>query len=376
MNVLFISAWYPNRNDAMSGLFVRKHASAAALFCNVQVLHVQFDANITKSEIVENRFDNIIETYVYLPLIENRYLKIVKLYLGYFAGFKHIKSKGFKPDIVNANILTRTVFFAFLLKILYGIPYIIIEHWSRFLSPDHAFNNTAHKSITKLVVKNAKAVLTVSKVLENGMKKSGLLHENYIRINNVVDDFFFENNEITANKTKNLLHISCFDENAKNTSGIIRTVIRLAEKRNDFRLIIAGDGKDFKEVYNYANSINSDKNLIQFTGEKSPHEISLLFNESCCLVQFSNFETAGVTIAEALASGKPVISSKVGIAPEYINDACGLLIEPGNEKELGDAINFMLDNYKNYHENMIRKFAVNFFSFKTVGKELFKIYGE
>jgi len=28
--VLFLSAWYPNRYDAMAGLFVRKHAEAVS----------------------------------------------------------------------------------------------------------------------------------------------------------------------------------------------------------------------------------------------------------------------------------------------------------------------------------------------------------
>lgn len=31
MKILFLAAWYPNRTDDMEGLFVRKHAQAAAL---------------------------------------------------------------------------------------------------------------------------------------------------------------------------------------------------------------------------------------------------------------------------------------------------------------------------------------------------------
>ncbi len=37
MTVLFFSQWYPNRYDAMPGLFVRKHAQAVARFCDVDI---------------------------------------------------------------------------------------------------------------------------------------------------------------------------------------------------------------------------------------------------------------------------------------------------------------------------------------------------
>lgn len=34
MKVLFLTAWYPHRYDAMAGLFVRKHAEA--VFCTYE----------------------------------------------------------------------------------------------------------------------------------------------------------------------------------------------------------------------------------------------------------------------------------------------------------------------------------------------------
>jgi hypothetical protein len=46
IKLLFLSRWYPHRNDPMLGLFVQRHAEAVARTCDVTVLYVQDDANI------------------------------------------------------------------------------------------------------------------------------------------------------------------------------------------------------------------------------------------------------------------------------------------------------------------------------------------
>jgi len=38
--VLFLASWYPNRNHASYGLFIKKHAEAVANFTSVYVLSV------------------------------------------------------------------------------------------------------------------------------------------------------------------------------------------------------------------------------------------------------------------------------------------------------------------------------------------------
>ena len=67
MKVLFLSAWYPHRYDAMSGLFVRKHAAVVSRYAEVCVLYLHADENIKRFEIVEQNFENVKEIYVYYP---------------------------------------------------------------------------------------------------------------------------------------------------------------------------------------------------------------------------------------------------------------------------------------------------------------------
>src|SRR6266404_2252304 len=43
IKVLFITKWFMNRFDPQAGVFIRKHASAAALYCDVALLCVLSD---------------------------------------------------------------------------------------------------------------------------------------------------------------------------------------------------------------------------------------------------------------------------------------------------------------------------------------------
>ena len=67
MNVLFMSAWYPNRQDSMAGLFVQKHAEAVSLYADVKVLYVHADKEIKDFQIIKQAHNSITEYLVYYP---------------------------------------------------------------------------------------------------------------------------------------------------------------------------------------------------------------------------------------------------------------------------------------------------------------------
>jgi hypothetical protein len=126
MKVLFISAWYPNRHDAMAGLFVRKHAEALQLYDDVRVVYVHPNTDSKTFEIVEQRFGNLQEIIVYYPVYPQSFfyksLKFINYLRSYWKGHNVLKKNNFIPDIVHANILTRTGVIAYLDKKCKGTP--------------------------------------------------------------------------------------------------------------------------------------------------------------------------------------------------------------------------------------------------------------
>lgn len=379
IKVLFLSAWYPNRYDAMAGLFVRKHAEAVSLYCDVTVLYLHGDKNIKKNEVVHQMLNqNAREIIIYYPEKRNgifrKFIKIFNYFRVNFIGYKEVIKTTGVPDIVHVNILTRTGLLAYWLKKTKNIPYVITEHWTRYLPSRNSFNGFFRQTISKSIVKNASVVMPVSEDLMQAMKSYGLLNNNYMVVNNVVDDFFFQQSENVKKYRKFILHVSCFDDDQKNISGILRVIKRLSTIRNDFTIVMVGTGKDYEDLVNYAKELNIPNNVIRFTGELSPKEVAKEFHQCDFFVLFSNHENSPVVISESLCCGKPVLSTDVGGISEHINSSNGILIEAKNEESLLEKTINLLDHYFEYDTENIIEDAKTKFSYHMVGKQIYKIY--
>lgn len=380
MKVLFISQWYPHRYDSMEGLFVQKHATASALYCDVKVIFVHAVKNINTFEVVRQKYEAVTEYIVYYPAgKENFFGKIEKTinYLrAYKMGFDLLRKENWKPDILHANVLTRTPLIAYLYKIKTKTPYVITEHWTRLLKAQSNFDGFFRVFIAKIVVKNAASILPVSTILKEGIEYHNLLLTKCEVVENVVDTCFYESYPIIKNDKKQLMNVTCFFEQHKNLFGLLRAVKAISKTRTDFQLSLVGTGKDYEITYNYYKSLDFPEGTVIFTGLKTSQEVAEMMHNADAIVQFSNYETAGVVIQEALVSGKPVISTKVGIAPDFICDKNGILVDVGDENQLITAIQYILDNLEKYNSKEIMDNAKNAFSYETIGKKHFEIYKE
>lgn len=347
MKVLFLSAWYPTRRDAMAGLFVQKHAQAVKeQGAEVKVIYSEARGLQWWREIIQQ--------------------------------WKSLKQAWGKPDIVQMNVLDKNGLFALWLRLRYRVPYIIVEHWSGYLSENFAFRGGLHGWLMRTIARHAASILPVSQKLEDAMKACGIKNSHWQRIHNVVDDFFFH--PIThltipkkpTNKYR-LLHVSCFDEKAKNIQGLLRALRTVANQRQDFEVVIVGTGIDYQKDRSFAEKLNFPPDMLYFTGEQTPYEVAQWMQQSDAFILFSRYETYAVVLAEAVATGLPIIStSTAGIASELPKD-CGITIENENENQLVAAIHHMLNQRDQYKAESIKKHS-HFFHTQAVGKDLLAIY--
>lgn len=375
--VLFLSAWYPHRYDAMEGLFVRKHALAANLYSDVCVLFLYADKHISHFEIVKQKKQQLTEIYVYYPFstigILRKLTKLVNYLRAFRKGYTVVKREWGKPDVTHANILTRTGVLAYILHHKEHIPYVITEHWTRYLDTNYSYTGFLRKKVTEYVVKQAKYILPVSQSLKDAMISNGLYNANYQIIDNVVDDFFYKNQDKISRSKKRILHVSCFAERQKNIKGILHAIKRVSNERNDFEVIIVGTGIDYESVVEEARNLNVLDTIVHFVGEQTPQQVSDWMHQSDFFVLFSNYENCPVVLLESLACGIPIISTEVGNAHELITSKNGRLIPVGDENALYFNIKWMLDNYKTFDKTEIQESAKPF-SFEQIGMQLHDIY--
>lgn len=343
MKVLYLTPWYPSERDAMAGLFVQKHADAV----RAQGVEVRVIAAQTWSDS--------------------------------WRQWKALQREGWMPDVVQLNVLQKQGMLALWIKRRYNIPYIIVEHWSGYLPQSGQFLRmpVLTRRFYARVAEKAEALLTVSMPLQQAMQACGIHAKQWGLIDNVVDDFFFQKNRNTPNTPntpntrKTLLHISCFDERAKNIRGLLLAVKMLAVQRQDFQLVLIGTGVDYAEVRAFADSLHLPEGLLVWTGELTPREVADRLRKADALVLSSRYETYGVVLAEAAAAGVPIVSTPVGIAEETADLIVPHEIaqnKPGRFAEFLEIILWSTDRVAGKKQDTARFTAV------AVGKKLKAIY--
>ena len=372
-HIVFLARWYPHRYDPMFGLFVQRHAEAAALYNDISVIYVHADDTLTQKFDIST--DNaskdapwhVSTIRVYYKKPKSKILSLIRFFKANKLALKQLP----KPDLIHVHILTRLGIIARWQKLVHGTPYIITEHWSRYL-PGNDFSGFFRKWATKIVVKHASLVTTVTKNLAYAMQSYGLTNPNYMVLPNVVDTNMFQI-QPHDNAVPKIIHISCFEDKSKNISGLLEALKILKDKNIAYQAVLIGNGMDFEAMKQKAASLQLN-DRVTFTGMLQGQELVNELASGDFLVVSSNYENMPVVILEALACGLPVASTDVGGIAEIVDLSKGLLIPPHETDLLAEIIETMLKLYKNYDANTLRDSIIKKFSNEAVGKLLNSLY--
>jgi glycosyltransferase involved in cell wall biosynthesis len=384
-HILFLASWYPNRNKPSHGIFVKRQAEAAALFQKISALHVCSDEKANETyEITQSSENGVKSTVVYykkvtsaIPVFSGA-LKFYRYLKAHLLGYKAIVKDAGKPALIHLNIAQRAGIAALLFHFLYKIPFIITEHWSGYMPEDGNYRGTYMVKTTEAIFKRAKAVIVLSEKMRQGLLSHNLNGNGrfYIIPNVVNTEIFCPTLSKKPKSIKKLIHISTINDREKNISGIIEAINLLASERSDFRIDFIGDSEErafFEEKANNAGLLNR---IIFFQGYKDEAETAAYLKEADLKVMFSNFEGLPCVLIEAAACGVPVVATKVGGIPEYFTKELGILVEPRDSKALAVAISEALDNSEKFKPEGIRAYAMEKFSYRSVGQMLAEVYTE
>lgn len=127
---------------------------------------------------------------------------------------------------------------------------------------------------------------------------------------------------------------------------LIRAARLLADKVPDVLVVICGKGREpYQERLNALVRDLGLQDHVRLTGLIPRDEIPAYFAACRVSVIPSVMEAAGNVILESMACAKPVVGSRVGGIPEYIEDGVsGFLVEPGNPAALAERILRLLED--------------------------------
>ena len=374
MKILHLLSWFPTPDDPTLGNFCVRMIDALPEACHSVILSVCDDKNMTKSfevKEIEGTHHTHVQIYIRPPKVNAiRKLKMLRMYQY---GLNYIKKHYFNPDLIHLHVTYPLGQVALLWKKLFGYKYVLTEHWTIYQPQNKdILVGSLKKKIVK-IANNAELIMPVSLDLQHCMEGHGVKNRFRV-IYNLVNTEMFCLGEAKTEQKKRILHISTLRNEAKNFSGILRTIERLRQQRDDFELHVIHDyeAPEFKAFVKEHNL----SDCVIFHGKKTSAEVAEAYQKADFFVLFSNFENLPCVIVEAFASGVPVLSTAVGGIAEILSPERGVLIPQGDEEALLRSMNQMLDHCHEYDREAIRQYAISTFSNEIIGNQIFETYRE
>lgn len=127
---------------------------------------------------------------------------------------------------------------------------------------------------------------------------------------------------------------------------LIESFVILRTKLTDFLAIIIGQGIEQNKIESLVKTYGLSDN-VRCIGWLAQNELPDFYNASDVFVLPSLIEGNSVASLEAMASGLPIVASKIPANEETIIDGVnGFLFESGNARDLAEKISIVLTNYK------------------------------
>lgn len=373
--ILVLPRWYPNRFDIQLGTFIQQQALLMKDDYHMIVIYVQADPTLRqKFEIHENHDKGISEYIVYFQSgtgIWGKFRNMLRYKKAQDLAYQKIRTD---VSLCHVHVPYRSAFLALDLRKHKKIPMVITEHWSGHLNGQYLQKNSSDKMIYKDVLKKASGITVVSELLSNHFKfNTGFESEVIPNLISIEEEQGKPEVMRPTTEFIEILSVSDMIDSVKNITGLIRAFNESIKQHPALRLTLIGGGPDEGSVQKLILDLGL-QNSIRHLG-RQPHKLVLNEMSRCHFyVCNSNFETFGMTVAEAIRSGKPVICTRCGGPEEFLHEQNSILINKSNTDELVSALTKMSTTYTMYNPSAMAADMEKRFGRETVRHRWTKFY--
>lgn len=379
--VLFVPSWYPNEDDPISGVFIEEQAIALSREFDVAILLPRMAAwrNVLKPDApdrsVKKQQSGLTVYHEFArPLIPHGPQSTDYQTFARAArkGFNRIASEWGTPDIIHAHVVLPAGWSALGVARQQGIPIVLTEHSS-------PFSMHLGTELTRRLVRETLTGVNQIVAISPALAKQLLEFQPGLQIEVIGEslrtDFFFPADGVDkANRTGKSFFVAARLAEQKGLEHLVKAVHLLVEKGlNSFELVIGGDGPDRQKLEEQVQNLGISA-YCRFLGALNREQVRERMQKCDVFVLSSLHETFGVVVGEAMACGKPVISTRCGGPEFFVNEQNGVLVDVANPEALAGAMEDFISDRLSFDPDTVRASVVNRFSPEAFVRNITAVY--
>lgn len=346
VHILFVPSWYVSEEAPLLGSFFREQAEAfASSGHRVGVLsasfhdmpsrgwfssHVHDVQQTTEGDLTVLRAIERLRHPGPLQRIPSIYRASVtqRQRLGKRMFEHYIENRG-RPDVVHAQGSLWGGVIAHAIAGGQAIPWVVTEHTSTFA---RGIVGPRERRTAAVIFQTTSVAAAVSNSLAEDLGQLLDLEVEFKILPNLIDGEQFPLQPAADNSEFIWLSLS----NLVADKGH-ETLLRAFAKMDEGRLQIAGDGPRHSSLVRLSGELGiADR--VDFLGSIAREDVPTLFAGCDGFVHASRYETFGIVILEALASGRPVVCTRCGGPQDILDGSNGLFVDVDDVDMLAEAM--------------------------------------
>lgn len=380
MKVLWLASWYPNSHEPVNGDFIQRHARAVSRYAQVDVVHVlQLGAGTpTAKSLTLTTTGNLREFICSFQFQPTGFGWLDKLryntaYLHAYRKFlRQYEQEHGRPDLVHVHVPIKAGIMGRWVARRWKIPYLVSEQASYYeeAAPDNFHRRTSYfRRNAERIFRDADIVTNVSTTIAEKIRQLFGLRK-VVTVHNLVETEMFHPVQQNPSSVFTWLHVSALGEQ-KNIPGMLRAFASLRTKEPGWRLRIVGPHTSAHRELVQQLGLSAQ---VSFTGELPHATVAKEMQQAGAFVIFSNHENFPCVVVEALCCGLPVIASDAGGVREAVNAENGIIVPVGDESSLANALQKLMQNYRQYNCQRISGEAAAKYAAPLIGSQFFGLY--
>ena len=390
MRILIIPSWYPSEASPLNGIFVREQAKCLARRFAVTVLTPRSPSFLHQlcfrwgpafTQANDEGIDTLFVRRLRLPSLHRIFASrkdpdyIVPYYRRFCRAIRdgfawYVKQHGL-PDVIHAHVVLPAGWIAVELGREYGVPVVLTEHSEPFSM--HLGSET-QRQLVHATLSGADRVVAVSSALRDVMLKY-CPNLKIDVIGNIIDTTFMSLVKATgiASRRFRFLFVGMLTERKGVQHLLAAAQMLKAKGLSAFEIYVGGDGPYRSTLQKMAQELGL-ANQCNFLGMLTREAVRDHMQACDVFVLPSLGETFGVVLGEAMACGKPVLSTRCGGPDSVVSPETGILVAPGDPREFADAMaGFMTDRYS-FDAETIRQSVLTRFGADAFLEQTEKLY--